>query len=276
MITVQDTTLPVITCPANITVNNDPGTCGAFVTYTAPIGTDNCPGATTAQTGGLGSGSTFQIGTTTETYTVTDASGNSASCSFDVTVNDTENPTITCPANITTNTDPGVCGAVVTYNITSSDNCPGEAINQTAGLTSGSVFPIGTTTNTFVVTDAAGNKASCSFDVTVVDNELPVISCNAPRTIIPPDAPISFTATATDNCGVTSVVIIDYDCFKFTKKGKRIDKTESCQVQVDGDTITILDSGGVDDHIEWTVRVTDVNGNVEEVTCGVYVVKKSK
>ncbi len=70
--------------------------------------------------------------------------------------------------------------------------------------------------------------------------------------------------------------IIDFDCFKFTKKGKQIDKTESCQVQVNGDTITIIDSGGVDDHIEWTVRSIDVNGNVEDITCGVDVVKKSK
>jgi len=80
-----DSTPPTITCPANITVEP---TCpsGAVVTYTAPIGTDNCPGATTARTAGLASGSVFPIGTTTVTYTVTDASGNTASCSFTVTV----------------------------------------------------------------------------------------------------------------------------------------------------------------------------------------------
>ncbi len=56
-----------------------------------------------------------------------------------------------------------------------------------------------------------------------------------------------------------------------TIKGRRIDKTESCQVQVDSDTITILDSGGIGDHIERTIRTTNVNGNVVEVTCGVDV-----
>jgi|GEM_PF-1132398 len=35
---------PTITCPSNITVNNDPGTCGAVVNYTAPVGTNSCPG----------------------------------------------------------------------------------------------------------------------------------------------------------------------------------------------------------------------------------------
>jgi hypothetical protein len=38
---------------------------------------------------------------------------------------------------------------------------------QTAGLASGSDFPIGTTTNTFTITDLAGNSVMCSFDVTV-------------------------------------------------------------------------------------------------------------
>jgi HYR domain/Immunoglobulin domain/FIMAH domain len=80
-----DSTPPTITCPSNITVQP---TCpsGAVVTYTAPVGVDNCPGAMTTRTAGLASGSVFPIGTTTVTYTVTDTSGNSASCSFTVTV----------------------------------------------------------------------------------------------------------------------------------------------------------------------------------------------
>ncbi len=43
-----------------------------------------------------------------------------------------------------------------------------------------------------------------------------------------------------------------------------------------GDTVTILDSGGVGDHITWTVIATDAFGNQSTVTCGVDVVKKSK
>jgi HYR domain len=39
---------------------------------------------------------------------------------------------------------------------------------QTAGLASGNAFPVGVTTNTFRVTDAAGNLATCSFTVSVV------------------------------------------------------------------------------------------------------------
>jgi hypothetical protein len=56
------------------------------VNYTAPVGTDNCAGATTTQTGGLASGATFPVGTTTNTFRVTDAAGNYTDCSFTVTV----------------------------------------------------------------------------------------------------------------------------------------------------------------------------------------------
>ncbi|MBC7240651.1 MAG: HYR domain-containing protein, partial [Chloroflexi bacterium] len=136
---------------------------------------------------------------------------NTAPCQHKVIVNDCENPWVTCPGNITVNNDPGKCGAVVTYTVTYGDNCPGAILSQMEGLPSGAMFPVGTTTNTFVVTDAAGNTASCSFTVTVVDNEPPVLTC-------PPDKNVSTDpgkcyatvdpglATATDNCpGVTVV-----------------------------------------------------------------------
>jgi hypothetical protein len=127
---------------------------------------------------------------------------------------------------------------------------------------------------TLTVTDSGGLTSQCTATVSIDDTTPPVISCNAPGTIIPPDAPISFTATAIDNCDdAPTVEIVDFDCFKFTKKGKRIDKTESCDVQVVGDTITILNSGGVGDHITWTVRATDNCGKTAETTCEVLVVR---
>ncbi|HEX2899057.1 MAG TPA: HYR domain-containing protein, partial [Bacteroidia bacterium] len=176
-VTVIDADLPTITCPGNTTVSNDPGLCSKVVTFTAPVGSDNCPSATTAQTGGLASGAAFPVGTTTNTFRVTDAAGNTSTCSFTVTISDSELPTITCPGNITGNNDPGLCSKVVTYTApVGADNCAGQTTTQTAGLTSGAAFPVGTTTNTFRVTDAAGNTATCSFTVTINDSELPTIT----------------------------------------------------------------------------------------------------
>ncbi|UKN03859.1 HYR domain-containing protein [Paracrocinitomix mangrovi] len=205
-VTVNDNEAPTISCPADINVNNDLGSCGAIVTYTIPVGADNCPGSATAMTAGQASGTLFPIGTTTVTYQVTDASGNTASCSFNVTVTDNEAPTIACPANITVNTDPGLCGATVTYTTpVGADNCPGAITSMTAGQASGTVFPVGTTTVTYQVVDASGNTTSCSFDVTVNDNELPVISC--PPNITQNNDPgvcgrtISYAVpVGTDNC----------------------------------------------------------------------------
>src|SRR5690606_15963542 len=108
----------------------------------------------------------------TNTFMVTDAAGNTVTCSFDVIVVDDEYPTITCLDNITDiSVDTGLCSAVVTYTTpVGTDNDAGATTTQTAGLASGSAFPIGTTTNTFVVTDAAGNMTTCSFNITVVDD----------------------------------------------------------------------------------------------------------
>jgi hypothetical protein len=210
-VTVNDTQMPQISCPGNTTVNNDPGVCGAIVTYVAPVGTDNCTGATTARIAGLASGSLFPVGTTTVTHRVTDGSGNTAQCSFTVTVNDTQMPQISCPANITVNNDPGVCGATATYVApVGTDNCSGATTVRIAGPASGSVFPVGTTTVTHRATDANGNTAQCSFTVTVNDTQNPSISCPANITVGSGpgicSAVVSYTApVGTDNCaGVTT------------------------------------------------------------------------
>ena len=66
----------------------------------------------------------------------------------------------------------------MTYNVTSDDNCPNGSIVQTTGIASGEEFPVGTTINTFVVTDASGNTATCTFNITVNDSENPTITCS--------------------------------------------------------------------------------------------------
>jgi hypothetical protein len=129
---------------------------------------------------------------------------------------------------------------------------------------------------TLTVTDDKGDSDSCQAAVTVADVTPPELACNSPATITPPDAPISFTGTATDNCGAVNAVATGYDCFAFTKKGKRIDRAdmeEGCVVSVDGDTITILDSGGVGGHISWSINATDGSGNASAESCEVVVAK---
>jgi hypothetical protein len=127
------------------------------------------------------------------------------------------------------------------------------------------------------VTDDFGGSAICSGDVKIIDTTPPSITCNASETIVPPDAPVSFKATATDICmGDIDVQITEFDCFKYNKNGKRIDKTQSCVVSIENDTITISDSGGVGTHIEWICRATDNSGNVAEKTFETIVINPAK
>lgn len=204
-ITVVDNELPQnFTCPNSMTVGTDPNLCTAVVNYALPTFTDNCSASLT-QTAGLGTGAAFPVGATTETWTVTDGSGIGLSCSFTITVEDNQAPAITCPANMTVGTDPNICTAVVNYTApTYSDNCA-VSLAQNAGLGSGATFPSGTTTETWTAIDGSGNAVSCSFTITVQDNQAPSITCPANMTVAANwnecGAWVGYGAPAvTDNC----------------------------------------------------------------------------
>jgi hypothetical protein len=84
-----------------------------------------------------------------------------------------------CPGTITADNTPGSCGALVNYpEFVVTAYCGGDvlSITQTEGLPSGSYFPVGITTNSFLMTKTNGEEITCSFDVVVFDTESPVIS----------------------------------------------------------------------------------------------------
>jgi hypothetical protein len=124
------------------------------------------------------------------------------------------------------------------------------------------------------VIDAYAQTDEDTTTVSVVDTTPPVIACNAPATVRPLQAPISFGATATDVCDPdVPATVTGYDCFAFTNKGKRISKLESCRVSFAGNTLRIADVGGYGDHIAWTVQAVDDTGNLGTTTCEVLVQK---
>ncbi|MHC1707804.1 MAG: HYR domain-containing protein [Bacteroidales bacterium] len=191
-----DANAPTVATPtASFFVDTEEDLCSAVVTYVAPTFFDNCT-YNVAMTQGLASGSVFPKGTTTVAFTATDAAGNYVTSTFTVTVVDEQDPTIECPGDIEVFVDPGVCGAEVTFDTPEGwDNCPDWVVTQELGFISGSVFPVGTTTVMFQVEDESGNTEQCSFDVTVIDNEGPVVEC--PELIIVPNA--------TGECGTPTV-----------------------------------------------------------------------
>jgi uncharacterized repeat protein (TIGR01451 family) len=165
--TVNDVTPPSITAPADSAAFAD-GACLAPVPDYRPgtVAADNCGSVTLSQT--PAPGTLVGYGPHTITVTANDGHGNTNSDTVVFTVNDNTPPVFTsCPSNITLEpTCP--TGAKATYAApTATDNC-GVTVSRTAGLASGSVFPIGTTTVTHVADDGHGNTATCTFTVTVL------------------------------------------------------------------------------------------------------------
>ena len=106
------------------------------------------------------------VGTRTVVVTATDASGNTSTASYTVTVVDDLAPILGCPNSIVR------CAGdnKVEYQApTVSDNCIfGGTFSQTTGLASGADFPEGITLNTYTYTDGAGNAGSCTFEVNIL------------------------------------------------------------------------------------------------------------
>ncbi len=168
IVTVKDTKPPTITVPSGVTAEATEA-AGAQVTYTVSA-KDTVSGSVTPRCD-RASGSKFPLGVTTVSCTATDASGNSASASFKVTVQDTKPPTLTVPSGVTAEAT-NASGAVVNYTVTGTDAVSGT-VTPSCDKASGSVFPLGTTTVKCKATDGAGNSASESFGVTVKDTTPP-------------------------------------------------------------------------------------------------------
>lgn len=206
-VTVSDDEAPTFSCPENTAVDSDPDECGTVVTFDNPTATDNCDSSVTV-TCDPPSGSTFVVGHTVVTCSATDTAGNTGTCAFTVTVNDTQDPVITCPGNITRGSDANLCAAVVSFDATATDNC--EGVNVLCDPPSGSVFSLGQTTVNCTATDASGNTDTCSFTVTINDTQAPSITC--PIDVEQVAATDATTAVVlfpdpltTDNCTVADV-----------------------------------------------------------------------
>jgi hypothetical protein len=182
-VVVMDLIAPVVTpaaAPATVTLNAS----GQGSVTLAQLGsaTDNCSGVTL-----VASKLQFtcaEVGSQVVVLTATDASGNVTTATKTVTVVDNSAPVLgTTPSNVTV----GNCASQVNYSYTVTDNC-GFTVKRTAGLPSGSTFPLGATVVTHEFKDGAGNTTSHSFTVTVV-NAAPTVP-TVPN-LCPNDAPVS-------------------------------------------------------------------------------------
>ena len=163
LVDVENNSVPVLPKISPITLEAT-GPNGAVATYSGTA-QDLVDGTDPVQFSPP-SGSVLPLGKTTVTDSATDSAGHTATASFVVTVEDTTPPTISALPNLVlASTGPG--GATATYLATASDLVSGS-LPVTFSPPGGIFFPVGTTTVTARAADAAGNVASSTFTVTVV------------------------------------------------------------------------------------------------------------
>ena len=170
---------PVITAPSNISINTAASSCVASSALSAPVFTDDAPGANIVgvRSDKLDLSAAYPKGTTTVTWTATDVEGLTSSVTQTVTVADNEKPALTAPDNISVRVNVAVSFAslsVGTATLT-SDNCHDAVVSgsrsDNAPLIAG--YPLGVTTITWTALDASGNSASATQTVTVTPNVAP-------------------------------------------------------------------------------------------------------
>ena len=257
-ITVEDIEIPVIASNGDQNVNVDANTCGATVTVSASA-TDNCTLGTLTVIGVRSDAKSlsdvYPVGTTTITWDVTDANGNAAVAVIQtVTVTDNEIPVIASNGDQTVTVDANTCGATVTVSASATDNCTvgtPNGVRSDAKLLS-DVYPVGTTTIKWNVSDANGNAAIAVVQtVKVTDNILPTVI--AKNILVQLDAAGNATIQASDvnnnsfdDCGITALTVSP--------------NTFTC-ANVGNNTVTLT--------------ATDANGNVASKTVIVTIENKN-
>jgi hypothetical protein len=248
-VTVKDTEAPVLsTVPGNCTVSCE--NIPAAPVATATDNADPSPVVTFTETstkGANSSQSSYYNYTLTRTWTATDNNGNQTTAKQVITVNDVTAPVLTVPANIVAGNDLNVCGAIINYNVSASDNS-GSQLTITYSNASGTLFATGSRVVTVTAKDVSGNATTKTFTVTVNDTQKPTVK-----------APANVTVTTTNNNG-TSNVTLGSPATSDNCSVKNITNNAPSQYPIGTTTVT------------WTVK--DNTGNTATATQTVTVNKK--
>ncbi|MEX2313222.1 MAG: HYR domain-containing protein [Nitrosopumilaceae archaeon] len=200
VVTISDTTSPTITSPSDLiieatTSSGMPVTIGE-ATVSDVIGidslTNNAPHL-------------FNLGDTIITWTATDTYGNTVTAEQIISIVDTTAPSIESPADVILEAQ-NPTSNVVPLGLANSNDIVGvvSITNDTPA-----VFPLGETIVTWTAIDAAGNSATSTQKISIIDTTLPSIT--APETVqIEATSALENTvelgdATASDYIGIGSI-----------------------------------------------------------------------
>jgi len=250
-ITLEDTTGPVLTCPANVSISCSDLATNADATGSASA-TDACGGIVNISfSDSASAGNCASESLIARTWTGDDGCGNASTCTQIITFADTTAPSISCPTNTTIECDqssaPGTTGTA-----TATDNCdPAPAIGFTDSIAAGSCIGASVITRTWTATDVCGNVDSCQQLITTADTEMPLLTTPGNVSVQCAD-PVSpgdtGNATATDNCDPAPQVMFTDDivsgtCPYETTITRRWTAEDDCgNTTVGVQTITVLDT----------------------------------
>lgn len=199
LITVEDTTVPMITCPVDATIECDgdaspAGTGMATATDNCSTGTDLVVSFADVTTQGTDGCAQFEF-EITRTWTATDACGLSATCVQTINIGSTAAATITCPASQTLNCNESMPAfnntpaEFIAIGGTLAANCTSDLANFTITHSDNPINPgqldfcpsapaaDRTITRTYLVTDACGNTSDCTQTFTFLPSLVgPVIT----------------------------------------------------------------------------------------------------
>lgn len=246
VLVIEDNTPPVANCKTTTVLLNASGTGSVTVAAVNNNSTDNCGilSLSLSQTSFICS----EIGVNTETLTVTDTNGNTATCTALITVADNLPPTAICkPATIQLSSSGTAVVTALQVNNGSTDNC---------GISIASVHPatftcasVGNNTVVLTVADASGNSSTCNAVVTVQDNVAPVATCKNATVTLGASGTAAITPAmvnngSADNCGALTY-IVNPNSFTCANLGNNTV------------TLTATDIGGVTSSCAATVTVVD-------------------
>jgi hypothetical protein len=283
VVTVLDNQPPSITCPSHVTAIAEPPLCEVpAIVVDEPVLSDNCETASlvltwvkTGATNGTGTGlvnnTTFEVGLTTVTYTVTDSGGNSVSCSFTVRVNDRVPPVfILCPPDITLDAAPGDCKIAVTVPPPQvTDPCDeivsvaNDSPYRTSLTDASGTYPAGVHTITWTITDESGNTNTCRQIITIIDNQPPTITCppNVTALATPPLCEVPAidveNPVIDDNCDIANLVLTWVKTGATQGTGTGLVNNTMFEVGLTTVTYTVTDAAGNSASCSFSVRVND-------------------
>jgi subtilisin-like proprotein convertase family protein len=243
----------------------------------------------------------FNMGETLVTYIGEDASGNTVECSFIVIVEDREVPQMECPEPmvISTNEDgqddyncqteyeithpyPTDNCNIVYYDVTYTD--PDGVITKDTltdkynafDLIETRAFALGVTNLSYLAVDTAGLVTECSYDIIVIDDEMPMIECGSviactnyemeePVDIRPNDV-TQIPMVVQNNVNISDINVSGLQLMNPTGDGLRMTLTSP-----EGTTITLVDNLCSDPQDINVVLDDDTANAVAVAPCGTLV-----